>query len=87
MQLFKITFGNTSFPNQANTTPFFIQYGVPTGGNYVYGYTGGVGENSNGTSNVTVSSLATILGLMNTITFTVTLMSTTDTNSYRIAGP
>ena len=30
MQLFKITFGNTSFPNQANTT----------NGNSVYGYTG-----------------------------------------------
>ena len=39
-----------------------------------------------GTTNVTVSNLATMLGLMNTITFTITLMSTTDTNSYRIAG-
>ena len=87
MQLFKITFGNTSFPNQANTAPFFIQYGVPTNGNYVYGYTGSTGENSTGTTNVTVSNLATMLGLMNTITFTITLMSTTDTNSYRIAGP
>jgi len=58
MQLFKITFGNTSFPNQATTAPFFIQYGAPTGGNSVYGYTGGAGEVAAGTSNVTVANLA-----------------------------
>ena len=87
MQLFKITFGNTSFPNQANSAPFFIQYGAATNGNSVYRYTGGSGESSAGRSNVTVANLATMLGLMNTITFTVTLISTTDTNSYRIAGP
>ena len=31
MKLFKITFGNTSFPNQTTTAPFFIQYGAPMG--------------------------------------------------------
>ena len=44
MKLFKIPFGNTSFPNQATTAPFFIQYGAPTGGNSGYGYTGGAEE-------------------------------------------
>ena len=87
MRLFNITFSNTSIPNQSSTAPFFIKYGLPFGGNSVYGYTGGAGEVAAGTSNVTVSNFATMLGLMNTITFTVPLISTTDTNSYRIAGP
>ena len=53
----------------------------------MYGYSGGAGEVAAGTSNVTVANLATMLGLMNTFTFTVTLISTTDTNTYRMAGP
>ena len=87
MQQLKTTFGNTLFPYQDKTTPFFIQYGVPTSGNSVYGYTGSTGENSAGTTNVTVPNLATMLGLMNTLTFATILMCTTDTNSYIIAGP
>ena len=45
------------------------------------------GKLAAGTNNVSVSDLATMLGLMNTITFTLSFISTTDTNSYRIAGP
>ena len=37
----------------------------------VYGYTGRAAELAAGTSNVMVSNLATMLGVMNTITFTV----------------
>ena len=44
MRRFKIAFGNITFPNQANTTPFSIMYGLLTRGNSVYGYTVGVGE-------------------------------------------
>ena len=53
----------------------------------MYGYTESAGEVTSGAANVTVANLATMLGLMNTITFTVSLLSTTDTNTYRIAEP
>ena len=50
------------------------------------GNTGGLGEVTAGTSNVTVANLATTLELINTITFTVCLISLTSTKTYRRAG-
>ena len=50
------------------------------------GNTGGGGEVTAGTSNVTVANLATTLELINTITFTVCLISITSTKTYRRAG-
>ena len=53
----RLLLGTLIFLIKQAPTPFPFSCGVPTGGNYVYGYTGRAGKVSSGAANATVATI------------------------------